>query len=67
VPLAGRDLRLEAGKPPASDGVEAQPRRGGNPPSRQRCDKLLARPAGRFDVAADSAEMKAAGVTGADV
>jgi hypothetical protein len=66
VPLGGGDLRLEAGKPPASDGVEAQPRRGRNLPSRQSRDQLLAGAPGGDEVAPAGAEVKAAGMTGAD-
>src|SRR6187401_1558777 len=66
VPLAGGDLRLEAGKPPASDGVEAQPRRGRHLACGERPDQFLAGAPGGGEVAPAGAEVKAAGMTGAD-
>lgn len=66
VPLAGEDLRLEAGKPATGDGVEAQPRRGGHPARLQRDDQLLAGASGFPQVTVAGAEVKSSGVAGAD-
>lgn len=66
VSLAGGNLRLEAGQPPAGDGVEAQPWRGRNPPGGERGDQLLAGAPRRLEVASAGAEVQAAGAAGAD-
>jgi len=66
VPLAGRDLRLEALQPPAGDGVEAQPRRGLQPSGGERLDQLLAGSPCSLEVAPTGVEVKATCAAGAD-
>src|SRR5215207_531184 len=66
VTLAGGDLRLEALKPPAGDGLEPQPRRDRHAPLTGRRDQRETLTPGLCEVEPDGPEAQPAGVAPTD-